>query len=54
MPYNSSLSHWKTLLDYLASLLNPDMSVTIPADREFGDVERLRYVSNKGWFSPSL
>jgi hypothetical protein len=47
---NSSLSQWKTLLDYLARLLSPDMSVIILADREFGDVERLRYVAQKGWF----
>lgn len=47
---NSQYSHWVELLDYLASLLEANMSVIILADREFGSVERLRYVAKKGWY----
>ncbi|MGQ9889595.1 MAG: IS4 family transposase [Aggregatilineales bacterium] len=46
---NSQYSHWVELLDYLASLLEANMSVIILADREFGSVDRLRYVVKKGW-----
>lgn len=46
---NSSYDHWVELLDYLESLLEADMSVIILADREFGSVDRLRYVAKKGW-----
>lgn len=47
----SSCDHWIELLDYLASILPEDKQVIILADREFGSVDRLRYVSKKlGWF----
>lgn len=52
LPYGHGQSHhrhWKELLDYLESLLEADMSVILLADREFGSVERLRYVMKKGW-----
>lgn len=47
---SSRYSHWVELLDYLDSLLEEDMSVIILADREFGSVDRLRYVAKKHWF----
>jgi len=47
---NSRYSQWVELLDYLESLLEDDLSVIILADREFGSVDRLRYVAKKGWF----
>jgi len=46
---SSRASQWIELLDYLESLLEDDMSVVILADREFGSVDRLRYVVKKGW-----
>lgn len=46
---NSHYRHWVELLDHLESLLEDDMTVIILADREFGSVERLRYVATKGW-----
>ena len=46
---NSRYAHWVELLDYLESLLQADMQVIILADREFGSVDRLRYVVKKGW-----
>ncbi len=46
---SSRYSQWVELLDYLETLLADDMSVIILADREFGSVERLRYVVKKGW-----
>lgn len=46
---SSRYSHWVELMDYLQSLLEDDISVIILADREFGSVDRLRYVANKGW-----
>lgn len=46
---NSHYRHWVELLDYLETLLVDDMSVIILADREFGSVDRLRYVVKKGW-----
>ena len=47
---NSNYTHWKTLLDYLETLLSPQMQVVILADREFGSADRLRYVVKKGWY----
>lgn len=52
LPYGRGKSHprhWKELLDYLEKLLEADRSVIVLADREFGSVERLRYVIKKGW-----
>jgi Transposase DDE domain len=52
LPYGRGQSHtrhWQELLDYLDSLLAADMGVIILADREFGSVERLRYVRARGW-----
>ncbi|MCA9916063.1 MAG: transposase [Anaerolineae bacterium] len=41
--------HWQALLDYLETLLEAEQSVVILADREFGSVDRLRYVKRKNW-----
>ena len=46
---SSRSSQWVERLDYLETLLADDMSVIILADREFGSVDRLRYVVKKGW-----
>lgn len=48
-PGHSSLSDWKQMLDYLQQLVSDDQSIIILADREFGSVERLRYVKRKKW-----
>jgi hypothetical protein len=45
----SHYRHWVALLDYLETLLEDDMTVILLADREFGSVDRLRYVVKKGW-----
>ena len=52
LPYgqgNSHFRHWRTLMDYLETLLQADQQVVILADREFGGVRRLRYVARKNW-----
>jgi hypothetical protein len=46
---HSHYLHWVELLNYLETLLSEDMTVIILADREFGSVDRLRYVVKKGW-----
>lgn len=46
---NSQYSHWVELLDYLEQILPDDGQVIILADREFGSVDRLRYVEKKHW-----
>lgn len=46
---SSHYHQWVELLDYLETLLVADMTVIILADREFGSVDRLRYVVNKRW-----
>lgn len=46
---HSQLRHWQELLDYLETLLDDDQMVVILADREFGSVDRLRYVEKKRW-----
>jgi hypothetical protein len=46
---HSHYRHWVELLDYLETLLEDDMTVIILADREFGSVDRLRYVVKKHW-----
>ena len=45
----SANRHWVELLDYLERILPLDKQVIILADREFGSVDRLRYVVTKGW-----
>jgi len=53
LPYGhgqSHFRHWRTLMDYLETLLEAGQGVVILADREFGSVDRLRYVAKKGWF----
>jgi hypothetical protein len=45
----SHYRHWVELLDYLENLLADGMTVIILADREFGSVDRLRYVEKKRW-----
>ena len=45
----SAYRHWVELLDYLESILPSNKTVLILADREFGSVDRLRYVTHKGW-----
>ena len=45
----SHYRQWVELLDYLETLLAADVTVIILADREFGSVERLRYVVSKHW-----
>lgn len=47
---SSHYTHWRTLLDYLETILSPEMQVIILADREFGSADRLRYVVKKGWY----
>lgn len=52
LPYGkgmSHLNHWQKLLDYLETLLTDGQSIIILADREFGSMDRLRYVEKKGW-----
>lgn len=52
LPYGhgmSHLRHWQELLDYLETLLADDHQVVILADREFGSMDRLHYVEQKGW-----
>jgi len=52
LPYgngHSHLDHWQELLDYLETLLDDDQMVVMLADREFGSMDRLRYVDKKGW-----
>jgi len=49
---HSGSSHdrdWQALLAYLHTLLQPDQSVIILADREFGHIARLRCVTQHGW-----
>lgn len=46
---NSRYSQGVELLDYLETLLAADQTVILLADREFGSVDRLRYVVKKGW-----
>lgn len=46
---SSHLTHWVELLDYLEQILPNDAQVIILADREFGSVDRLRYVEKKNW-----
>jgi hypothetical protein len=46
---SSHYHHWTELLDYLESILPDQMTVIILADREFGSVDRLDYVTYKGW-----
>lgn len=46
---SSKQAHWEELLDYLASILPPHLTVIVLADREFGHPDRLRYVERKGW-----
>jgi len=46
---SSHLAHWVELLDYLEQILPHDAQVIILADREFGSVDRLRYVEKKNW-----
>jgi len=53
LPYgngHSRLDHWQELLDYLASIVDDDHQIVILADREFGSVDRLRYVEQKEWY----
>lgn len=52
LPYGKGSSNsrqWKTIMDHLEKLLEGHQSVIILADREFGSVDRLRYVAQKGW-----
>jgi hypothetical protein len=45
----SNLQQWRELLDYLETLLSADKTVILLADREFGSVDRMRYVVHKHW-----